>query len=108
MSLRSIPVHDRVEQTRVRREVVWDGVRIFLTFFTNREDGLWYLDVDDADGVRMLSGIGVVAGLNLFAQYRYMDLPPGILFVVDHTGAKRDPTLDSFLVGDMTVYYQDA
>lgn len=64
-----------------------------LTYDT-AQDGCWILDIGDADGNLLVAGIPLVSGVDLLAQYAYMDFG-GSLTVTTDRGAGEVPTFDS-------------
>lgn len=75
----------------------------FQTFRTNRyvwilrwnsRAGAWYLDVLDDDESPIRVGIRVVLGTALGRRCVDARFPPGVLYAVDTSGARREATLD--------------
>jgi hypothetical protein len=56
----------------------------------------WMLDINDASGNQILSGIPVLILRNLVSQYRTLAVPVGLLFATDDTGTDTQPTVYSF------------
>ena len=101
-----ILVQPRANETHTSQTLTLDGVRVRMDFYTNRSDGLWYMDLFDSQNNAMVMGIGLATGLDLFFPYRYLDVPPGVLFVNDHLGALEDPTLDTWQDEQAQLFYQ--
>lgn len=57
------------------------------------QDGCWILDIADANGELMIAGLPLVSGVNLFAQYAYMDFGGALICTTDR-GAGEVPTFD--------------
>lgn len=74
-------------------------------FYTNTADGAWYFDLENDGGEVAIRGIGLANGINLLYPYRYLDLPPGSLFVRDKGLEGADPDLQSFADGRAALYY---
>jgi hypothetical protein len=108
MTIREIIVQRRDTETHISRNVTLDGVTVRLDTYTNKADSSWYLDVFDANDSPLVQGIALVAGLDLLFPYKYLDIPPGILFVNDHLGTVDDPTLSTFIDQEASLYYQEA
>jgi len=108
MAIQEIKVQFRKDETHASQTLTLDGVRFRLDTYTNKADGSWYLDLYDEDDEPLVQGIALATGLDLLFPYRYLDVPPGILFVNDHIGPREDPTLDTFLDEAAALYYQTA
>lgn len=68
-----------------------------MTFRWSQRDGHWLLDLADADGVPILSGILLGTSIPLLRGCIDVRRPPGALIVVDTTGASDlDPGFDDF------------
>jgi len=72
------------------------GVTYQLEFLYNTRSSRWIMSIYDSVGNPILSGITLVIGRNLTGQYRYLDIPAGVFFVVDNTSQQQQPTLLSF------------
>lgn len=84
-----------------------DGVSIGLRLWWNARGQRWILDVEDAQGEAIASGLGLVTGVSLLARFGVRDdLPPGALIAVDTSGAGAPPGRDD-LGGRVRVYYLD-
>lgn len=109
MAIFAITPQFREEDKHTNQTMVLDGVRFRLETYTNVVDSSWYLDLYDSDGNALVLGIALAVGLDLLFPYRHLEVPPGILFVSDQSGAPlTDPTLDSFNDEDHVLYYQEA
>jgi hypothetical protein len=107
MSIREIIVQRRDTETHLSRTVTLDGVTVRLDTYTNKADSSWYLDVFDENDVPLVQGIALAAGLDLLFPYKYLDVPPGILFVNDHLGTVDDPDLSTFIEQRASLYYEE-
>jgi len=83
------------------------GVWKFV-FWTNTQDGGWFFDLYDASDNPLVLGLGLSVGVDLLYPYRYLDVPPGILWVEDVAQTGADPGLTAFADGDAILYYMDA
>lgn len=108
MAIQEITVQFREDETHTSQTLTLDGIRFRLDTYTNKADGCWYMDLFDGDGAPLIQGIALVTGLDLLFPYRYLDVPPGILFVNDHEGERTDPGLSAFLDKEAALYYQTA
>lgn len=66
----------------------------------------YIMDLNDASGNQIMSGIPILIERNLFGQYAELSLPAGIFFATDDTGQDTQPTQYSFGI-DHTLYYED-
>lgn len=90
------------DESHFRVQVVLEGVPVDFRFYTNGSDGRWYFDFEVSDGA--VRGVAMVAGLDLFAPYRHLALPPGWLWVE----ADADPDHDAFLEDRAKLLYLEA
>jgi len=93
-------------ETHSSQRITLDGVRARFDFFTNKQDKSWYLDLFDGDDNQLVMGIALATGLDILFPYRYLDLPPGKLFINDHIPPFTDPVLDSFSENQAALYYE--
>ncbi len=57
------------------------------------ELGGWFLDIADSSGAEIVSGIALVAGVNLLKQYAYLRIAGGAaLYIVSADGSDSAPT----------------
>lgn len=67
----------------------------------------WQLSVYDDTKTPLVLGINILTETDMTSQYIDRGLPPGLIFVVDTEGAKKDADLDDF--GDrIKVMYEEA
>jgi len=82
-------------QSRWSQITALDGVPFVLTFRWSQTDGHWGLDVADADGVAIVSGLTLTTLTPLLRGVISVRRPAGELIVVDTTGANDvDPAYD--------------
>ena len=74
-------------QSRWSQVTALDGVDLTLTFRWSQREGHWLLDVADADGVAIRSGLCLVPSLPLLRGVIDARRPAGELVVFDTTGA---------------------
>lgn len=98
----------RPEDKHTSQTLTLDGVRFRLDTYTNKADDSWYLNIYDSEDNPLVLGIAIASGLDLLFPYRYLDVPPGILFVNTLTGATFDPVESSFADEEVALYYQTA
>ena len=68
----------------------------WFEFRINDRDGFWYLRVGGGERVTELTAIKLVLGGDILRPYKYRDVPPGSLDVVDVTGAFIEPSYEDF------------
>jgi hypothetical protein len=67
--------------------VTLDGVTIGLRAWWNARAQGWYLDVRDASGSAIASGLALVTGRSLLSRFgARTDMPGGILAAIDTSG----------------------
>lgn len=67
------------------------GVTYSLSFRFNGRMNRWILDINDASGNQILSGIPLLILRNFLGQYRTLNIPEGIMLVTDETGKGLQP-----------------
>ena len=86
-----------------------DGRDYLLTFDWCQRDGRWRLDVADADGVAIVSGVTLVARGYPLAGVLDARRPAGDLVVIDSTGANDlDPRFSDLGARFRLVYFAAA
>lgn len=108
MAIIEIKFQFRKDQTHSSENITLDGTRFRLDAYTNKADSSWYMDLFDSNDDPLVTGIAIATGLDLLFPYRYLAVPPGILFVNSLAGAPNDPVLDSFIQLEVALYYQTA
>ncbi len=103
-----VTVQANASQTHTSQTLNVEGRRWRLDFYTNKHDGFWYWDLYSAAGDDIIRGCRVVTGLDLFAKYRHLDVPDGVLFVNDLVGPMEDPGLTAWTDKAAQMYYQTA
>lgn len=107
MAILQIPAQVN-ESQNFQFTITLDDERWRFAFFTNKIDNSWYWDLFDGDDEAILQGQPLAVGVDLLYPYRYLDVPEGIVFVIDTTGEGKDPQVDSFLERTHQVLYADA
>lgn len=87
-------------------KITLSAVIYTLTFKYNTRMARWILNISDATGNQLLSGICLLIQRQLTSQYLYLAIPPGIFVCTDDTGQDTQPTQFSFGV-DHTFLYVD-
>lgn len=103
MSWKEITVQPAPDVSHYDTVVELDGQRYRLSFYTNRVDDAWQLDING-----VVFGIGLATGVDLLYPYRYFGdslIPPGPLWIEDKGLGGRDPDLLAFTEGRCALYY---
>lgn len=88
------------------QRVALSGVVYALRIYYSQRCSCWHMDMSDADGVRIVSGVRLVTSFPLLYRYRYLAVPPGELYFIDVRGQAGRPTLEE--MGDrFRLYYDD-
>ena len=81
------------------QQVVLDNVEYILTFDYNGRSDSWYISFGaDQD---ILSGIRISGNEDILGQFHHLEVPPGVLSILDQDGLGREPTKDNF--GDRVI-----
>lgn len=67
-----------------RLTIALSGITYKLNLFWNNESSCWIMDIADKDDVPMVSGIPLVTGSDLLAQYRYLGFVGSLIVQTDH------------------------
>lgn len=70
-----------------------DGVVYTLRILWSQRAECWHLDLGDADGAPIVSGIRLTESYPLLARYRHLPVPPGELALLDTRALDGEPTL---------------
>ncbi len=89
MTAQVIPCRTDAPRYSIRVEL--DAVRFELHFEWNDRAAAWFLDIYDADAVRLVSSIRIVVAYPLLERFSDARLPAGILMAADTTKADLDP-----------------
>jgi hypothetical protein len=94
MSFFEVPLRNDLPNYSFR--VTLSGVIYTLYLHYNVRMDRWIMDIQDASGNQILSGIALIINRNLTGQYRTLQIPTGVFFCTDETNKDTQPTLDSF------------
>jgi hypothetical protein len=83
-----------------------EGVNYQLQFNWNDRDGFWYLSVGAPDLSTQAQGIALRLGTDKLEHFKYADVPPGRLDVVDTSGRFVEPTRAD-MGARVLLYYTD-
>lgn len=89
------------------QEVELDAAVFAMRFAFNAREGFWYLDLDDADGNPIRSGIKLVISTPLLRLVTGETRPPGEMLVLDTTSTDTEAGLGD-LGADALLLYQEA
>lgn len=81
------------------QQVVLDNVEFILTFDFNQRADSWYIGFGADQSV--LAGIRISGNEDILKPFHHLEVPPGILSVLDLDGLGREPTKDNF--GDRVI-----
>lgn len=76
-------------------EVTLDDVVLTFTFKWNQRLDSWFVAVADENDEQIIGFTRIVVDWPLFAAYRDIRLPPGVLILVDSEGLAEDPTFET-------------
>lgn len=82
------------------------GTNYTFDFHYNVRMSRWILDISDASGNPILSGIALLILRDLTRQYVTLAIPPGVIFATDDTQQDTQPTTYSF-GSDHSLFYED-
>jgi hypothetical protein len=98
--------------------VVLDNVAYRLDFYTgvteppgylstsSLKTGVWYWDLYDGLGNKLVVGQGLTTGVDLLYPFRARNVPRGKLFVKYNGTSRLDADLTAFEENRATIYYQ--
>lgn len=75
-------------------QIALAGVTYTLTLKWNVPANCWVLDIEDQDGIQMISGIPLVTGSDLLEQYAYLGFGGTLTAETDHDTCA-PPTYDN-------------
>jgi hypothetical protein len=73
----------------------------------NTRAGHWAVDLSDAAGTRLISGIAVRLGVDLLSAYSDDSFPPGKLFAINWVDQYLEPDRDNF-GADVSLVYEES
>lgn len=89
----TIPTATGLDFPNYTQRTVLDGAAFVLEFAFNQREGMWYLNLSDADGVEIRSGIKLVVDFPLLRKIIDTRRPPGELVAVDLQNLGTEPTI---------------
>lgn len=72
------------------------GTQYTLVMRYNTRMDRWCLDIGDALGNVLVAGLPVLINTDVAGQYRYLEIPQGVIFFLDDTNTDTQPTRLSF------------
>lgn len=90
MALR-IPLQPGLPHYTIQAEL--DGTTFTFEFRWNARAAAWFMHLQDAEGVHLVSGVRVVVNWPLVSRYKGEELPAGTLMAIDTSGELEDPGL---------------
>ena len=94
MAVETIPVRSDVDFYAMTVALGENDYR--LSFAYNTRDERWYMDIAQADGAALVSGVPCVVDTPLLLRYTNPALPEGYLIATDTTGEGIEATKDDF------------
>lgn len=76
--------------------VALEGITYVIRWLYNEREGVWTFSISDVDDVPILSGVRVVQNVDLLELASDERRPPGAMMIIDATGSRVEPTLESF------------
>lgn len=73
-------------------QIELDAVIYGFRFVYNERADRWSMEIQDALGNALVSGLRVVTNWKPLARFKTPGLPPGFLFTMDVTGGSTEPT----------------
>lgn len=107
MALRVIPLRGSSSAPTVRQRVTLDGAPYLLELQWNARAPGWFLNLFDAEGSPIALGIALVVNARLGRRIADPRAPGGWFFLLDRSGAGRDPAIDE-LGSRVELTYRDA
>ncbi|QLB23312.1 phage baseplate plug family protein [Phocoenobacter skyensis] len=86
-------------------EIDINGRTYYLSFSWNSEGEFWVLGVQDSEQETIISGIKMVSNIDLFAKYRYLDIPK-VRMIVSMSNGQGKPDRDSFNKREAELIYE--
>lgn len=80
MTFYEIPLHPTNQNIRIS---ILNVTYIIRTYYCDRENGGWVIDISDSSGNAILQGIPLVTGADLLGQHEYLGLGFGLMFASD-------------------------
>lgn len=77
----------------------------YLTFSYNSECDFWVMGVQNSEQETIIAGIKMVANMDLFAMFRYLDIPQ-VPIVAYMANGGDVPTRESFNNGEAELIYE--
>lgn len=97
-----------VDPSNYRLQVELDGTVFGLSFLYNTRDSHWYVDVLDADGNQLRSGIKLTTAYPLLSDWAEQGRPIGELLMIDPTGRGVEAARDDINVAVFLTYIPNA
>lgn len=87
------------------QRVQLDGSVYALRLVWSQRGTCWHMDIGDADGDAIITGIRMVTLMPLLYRFRYLAVPPGEFWFLDTKAEGAAPTLEQ--MGDrFRLYYE--
>ena len=80
MTFYEIPLQPTNQNIRIS---ILNVTYIIRTYYCDRENGGWVIDISKSDGTALVQGIPLVTGADMLGQYEYLGLGFGLIFASD-------------------------
>ena len=80
MAFYEIPLQPTNQNIRIS---ILNVTYIIRTYYCDRENGGWVIDISDSGGNPILQGIPLITGADLLGQYEYLGLGFGLMVYSD-------------------------
>lgn len=80
MAFYEIPLQPTNQNIRIS---ILNVTYIIRTYYCDRENGGWVIDISKSDGTPLVQGIPLVTGDDLLSQYEYMNFGFGLMVYSD-------------------------
>lgn len=107
MSVLEITVQPTGVESHLSTTVLLDGRRWRLELYDSSVDDAWFIDIQNDAETASVYGVALGSGPDILHPYRYLDLPPGQLWVDDRGLNGRDPDRLAFAEQRAALLYQE-
>lgn len=102
-----LPPEDIITQEPIHDYwVELSGVLYRLRIHYKERQDSWYLDIRDADDAALVLGRRISTDNAILAKYRVEGLPPGLLILMDTTGARSECTYEDLGRSHLLAYLE--
>ena len=84
------------EYSYITKEVTLDNINYKLLFTWNTRMEAWVMSILKLDDTPILAGIKLVLNYELIAKFHHLDIPQGLMYVVDTSNDESKIAFDDF------------